>query len=138
MIKNSMLRVQKYLDRLAAAKQYDKEYIHSFGGKDGETPLLVSDLNVLLQFASAAISTTTHPSEEARIAELEKDAARLLYATKDYDGFVHVKRDKYEFTLECMEEAGRNEPTIEDELNGVRRLIDAAIAAEAKKGGIQP
>lgn len=62
------------------------------------------------------------------------DAARLLYATKDYDGFVHVKRDKYEFTLECMEEAGRSEPTIEDELNGVRRLIDAAIAAQTKKG----
>ena len=75
---------------------------------------------------------------EDRIAELEKDAARLLYATKDYDGFVHVKRDKYEFTLECMEEAGRSEPTIEDELNGVRRLIDAAIAAQAKQGGTQP
>ena len=69
-----------------------------------------------------------------RIAELEKDAARLLYATKDYDGFVHVERDKYDFILECMEEAGRSEPTDEDELNGVRRLIDAAIAAQAKKG----
>ena len=73
-------------------------------------------------------------SLHARYAELEKDAARLLYATKDYDGFVHVKRDKYEFTLECMEEAGRSEPTIEDELNGVRRLIDAAIAAHVKQG----
>ena len=68
-------------------------------------------------------------------SELEKDAARLLYATKDYDGFVHVERDKYEFTLECMEEAGRSEPTIEDELNGVRRLIDTALAAQAKQGG---
>ena len=67
-------------------------------------------------------------------SELEKDAARLLYATKDYDGFVHVKRDKYEFTLECMEEAGRSEPTIEDELNGVRRLIDAAIGASTQAG----
>lgn len=74
-------------------------------------------------------------AQHARIAELEKDAARLLYATKDYDGFVHVKRDKYDFALECMEEAGRSEPTIEDELNGVRRLIDAAIAAQAKHGG---
>ena len=68
---------------------------------------------------------------------MEKDAARLLYATKDYDGFVHVKRDKYDFALECMEEAGRSEPTIEDELNGVRRLIDTAIAAQAKQGGSQ-
>lgn len=73
--------------------------------------------------------------QHARIAELEKDAARLLYATKDFDGYVHVKRDKYDFALECMEEAGRSEPTIEDELNGVRRLIDTAIAAQAEQGG---
>lgn len=73
-------------------------------------------------------------SLHARYAELEKDAARLLYATKDFDGYVHVKRDKYDFALECMEEAGRSEPTVEDELNGVRRLIDAAIAAQAKQG----
>ena len=72
MIKNSMLRVQKYLDRLATAKRYNQECIHSFlEGGDTETSLLVSDLKALLQFASATISTTTHPSEEARIAELE-------------------------------------------------------------------
>lgn len=76
-------------------------------------------------------------SQHARIAELEKDAARLLYATKDYDGFMHVERDKYDFILECMEEAGRSEPTDEDELNGVRRLIDAAISAETKQGKAQ-
>ena len=64
MVKNSMFRVQKYLERLASAKQYDKECIHSFGDKDGETPLLVSDLKALLQFASANISTTTHPADE--------------------------------------------------------------------------
>lgn len=61
---DSASRIQKYLDRLATAKQHDKECIHSFGGKDGETPLLVADLKVLLQFASAAISTTTHPADE--------------------------------------------------------------------------
>ena len=84
---------------------------------------------------SAAARELRH--QHARIAELEKDAARLLYATKDFDGYVHVKRDKYDFALECMEEAGRSEPTIEDELNGVRRLIDTAIAAQAKQGGSQ-
>lgn len=62
---DSASRIQKYLDRLATAKQCDKECIHSFGGKDGETPLLVADLKALLQFASAAISTTTtHPADE--------------------------------------------------------------------------
>jgi hypothetical protein len=83
---------------------------------------------VLAQRIAELAAAATQAQEDAL------DAARLLYATKDYDGFVHVKRDKYEFTLECMEEAGRSEPTIEDELNGVRRLIDAAIAAHAKQG----
>ena len=71
-----------------------------------------------------------------RHASQTQDAARLLYATKDYDGFVHVERDKYDFILECMEEAGRSEPTDEDELNGVRRFIDAAISAETKQGEV--
>ena len=70
-------------------------------------------------------------------ASQTQDAARLLYATKDYDGFVHVGRDKYDFILECMKEAGRSEPTDEDELNGVRRFIDAAISAETKQGEVQ-
>lgn len=78
MIKNSMLRVQKYLDLLATAKRYNQECIHSFlEGGDTETPLLVSDLKALLQFASATISTTTHPSEEARIAELEAQLSAI-------------------------------------------------------------
>ena len=78
MIKNSMLRVQKYLDRLATAKRYNQECIHSFlDGGDTETSLLVSDLKALLQFASATISTTTHPSEEARIAELEAQLSAI-------------------------------------------------------------
>ena len=71
-------------------------------------------------------------------ASQAQDAARLLYATKDYDGFVHLERDKYDYILECMEEAGRSEPTIEDELSGVRRFIDAAISAETKQGEEQP
>jgi hypothetical protein len=63
----------------------------------------------------------------------QKDAARLLYATKDYDGFEHVKLDKYDYATECMEEAGRDEPNAEDELNGVRRLIDAAMQSEVEQ-----
>lgn len=62
---DSASRIQKYLDRLATAKRYNQECIHSFlEGGDTETSLLVSDLKALLQFASATISTTTHPSDE--------------------------------------------------------------------------
>ena len=50
MIKDSTTRVQKYLDRLATAKGYHKECIHTFFDKDGnEIPLLVSDLKELAQ-----------------------------------------------------------------------------------------
>lgn len=57
---------------------------------------------------------------------LREDAERLLYMSQDMDGFVHVGRDKYEYAIECMQEAGRSEPTADDELNGLRRMIDAA------------
>jgi hypothetical protein len=80
--------------------------------------------------SAKAVPLYTEPPPPA----IKLDAARLLYVTKDIDGYVHVKRNKYDFALECMEEAGRSEPTIEDALNGVRRLIDAAIEAQAKQG----
>ena len=98
----------------------------------GEKPVVWDPLKDNLDAANGdqLIHLSTSPDPKVQADAL--DAARLLYATKDYDGYVHVKRDKYEFTLECMEEAGRSEPTIEDELNGVRRLIDAAIAAQAE------
>lgn len=52
MIKDSTTRVQKYLDRLATAKGYHKECIHTFITGDGEEiSLLVSDLKELAQFA---------------------------------------------------------------------------------------
>lgn len=66
MIKNSILRVQKYLDRLSTAKGYDRECIHSFlEGEDVETSLLVSDLKALCQFASSAIDVTNTTGQAA-------------------------------------------------------------------------
>ncbi len=62
------------------------------------------------------------------------DAARLMFLMDETDGFVIVEKDKYDFAIECAVEAGREEPTAADELNGVRRLLDAAMAA-AQEGG---
>lgn len=70
---------------------------------------------------------------QARLESLEKDAARLMYMAKDMDGFVHVDRDKYDYAIECMEEAGREEVSEEDEIKGLRRMIDAAMQS-ANKG----
>ena len=67
--KNSLQRIQKYLDRLAIAKGYPKECIHTFIDKDGdEIPLLVADLKVLLEQVA-----TTPVHEDAR------DAARYRW-----------------------------------------------------------
>lgn len=64
------------------------------------------------------------------VQALRKDAERLMFAC-EFDGFTTVKKDRYEYAIECARESGRDIPTKEDELNGLRRLIDAAI--EAKK-----
>ena len=72
------------------------------------------------------MSAEREMSLRTEIDALREDAERLLYMSQDMDGFVHVERDKYEYAIECMQEAGRSEPTPDDELNGLRRMIDAA------------
>lgn len=87
------------------------------------------DLKALREFASCgeAVNHSVVLELLDMLSAAQKDAARLMYATKDYDGFEHVNLDKYDYATECMEEAGRGEPNADDELNGVRRLIDAAM-----------
>lgn len=117
MIKNSMLRVQKYLDRLSTAKGYDRECIHSFlEGEDVETSLLVSDLKALCQFASSAIDANT-PTLQAQADA--RDAARYRFLR---DGDWRENDDVA--------------PFIHLQLNALwDEKIDAAIAAQAKQGG---
>ena len=70
MIKDSTTRVQKYLDRLATSKGYDKECIHTFLTGDGEEiSLLASDLKELCQFALD--SQRTPLSDELRKASFQ-------------------------------------------------------------------
>lgn len=64
-----------------------------------------------------------------RLEAAEKDAARLTFAC-EFDGYTTVVKDKYDYAIECAEENGREEPNAEDELNGLRRLIDAAMASK--------
>lgn len=56
------------------------------------------------------------------------DAARLMFSC-EFDGFTTVEKDRYDYAMDCAAENGRDEPSAEDELNGMRRLIDAAMAA---------
>lgn len=123
MIKNSMLRVQKYLDRLSTSKRYNQECIHSFlEGGDAETPLLVSDLKALCQFASSDIdaTNTTRQGLEQFIEQV---------------GDVHFQRCRVgskEGAIRWDIEFGH----YGDEVRGktLREAITKAIAAQAKQG----
>ena len=105
--KNSLQRIQKYLDRLAIAKGYPKECIHTFIDKDGdEIPLLVADLKALLQQV-----TTTSTNTDA------KDAARY--------------RELRDNDWNADKEPG---PAIRLQLNAIwDEKIDESIAAQARK-----
>lgn len=47
------------------------------------------------------------------------------------DGFAHIEKDLYDYALEVAAENDRNDPSEEDEFNGFRRMVDAAIQSGA-------
>lgn len=61
------------------------------------------------------------------------DADRLLFLLKAdcIESFVGVTKDRYEYASEVAEERGHKTPTLNDELVGFRRLIDAAREVHA-------
>ena len=73
----SLLRIQKYLERLELAKGYHKEYIHTFINKNNtKVPLLTADLKALLQ--QVAITPAHEDAREhARIEELEAQLSTI-------------------------------------------------------------
>ena len=78
----------------------------------------------------AAPQPAAAPSGDvAQYDDSKKDAERLIFAMQDIDGFGGVAWDKYDYAMHFAHCNGRDEPTKEDELIGVRALIDAAITA---------
>ena len=124
MIKNSMLRVQKYLDLLSTAKRYDQECIHSFlEGGDVETSLLVSDLKALCQFASSAIDATN--STRQGLEQLIEQV-----------GDVHFQRCRVgskEGEIRWDIEFGPNEVEVRGKT--LQEAIAKALAVQSKQGG---
>ena len=53
----------------------------------------------------------------------------LMFACQ-FEGYVGVEKDKYDFAIEFMDEAGMDEPSFEDEVNGLRKLIQLAMESE--------
>lgn len=67
------------------------------------------------------------------VEELHKEnkalKQELMFACQ-FDGYVGFEKDKYDFAIEFMDEAGRDEPSFEDEVNGLRKLIQLAMENE--------
>lgn len=86
-------------------------------------------VNFLRQHGPTLLAALSTPSSEGD----GRDAERLLYLVKEggVEGFRHVKADIYDYACDAAEESGRDEPNDADILSGMRRLIDAAIAAAA-------
>lgn len=83
--------------------------------------------------------TVTDLREAAAALEAAReDAERLALLATDgcVEGFIGVEKDIYEYASDVAEESGREEPNESDMLNGLRRLVDAAIdaAREARNG----
>ena len=74
---------------------------------------------------SALLGCVNCPSEDD---DQQDDSKRLMFAMQDIDGFVSVKQDKYDLAVVVMEERGLDEPDWKCEIEGVRRLIDKAMA----------
>lgn len=59
---------------------------------------------------------------------MASDTARLAFLITEIEGFCGVEKDRYDFASDVAAEEGREEPTAADELEGFRRLIDAAMS----------
>ena len=73
----------------------------------------------------------------AEVIALHKDSERLAWLMREDclpDGFMNVAKDRYQYAMQAAEEAGREEPTDDDYLDGLRRLIDAAMTAARAVG----
>lgn len=77
------------------------------------------------------------PEMVARIAALEADSRRLrgLMEHSGIDGFSGVADDRYDFAIQVATERDHDEPTDQDEFDGWRQLIDAAMNAPKGAGG---
>lgn len=83
-----------------------------------------------------AVAYYTEDQMVAALQSQDRDGERLMFACGEFDRYTTVSKDRYEYAIECAQEAGREVPTKEDELNGLRRLIDAAIDhARRTEGG---
>ena len=58
------------------------------------------------------------------------DANRLRWVMTHIDAVAGLKLDRYDYATLVAKDHGREDPTPDDELNGFRQMIDAAMGLE--------
>lgn len=70
---------------------------------------------------------------QIREAAQREDGERLRFVMQDIDGFYGIEPDKYDLAMKEAAANGRDEPNADDELAGIRALIDLARQAKEKE-----
>lgn len=93
----------------------------------------LATLRKLLDHAIMASNAEAKYGDEARqerdrlrkeLEEARKDGPRLRIACMEFDGYATDTKDKYDYACAVAQERGHDEPTKEDEIEGLRRMVD--------------
>lgn len=89
-----------------------------------------------MRFACGDNGTRMQDELEEYLAGLRRDAERMNWMADNLviEGFASVHMDVYGYATEAADECGRDEPIQADVRSGIRRLLDAAMAAERGEG----
>ena len=103
---------------------------------------IIEGKNAVIRDLHAAIHKLTSALIEAGVERstlraerdaLRKDAARLdwLADSQEIEGFANDSKDLYEYAAIVADERGHDDdPTVSDQREGFRRMIDAAMAVQ--------
>jgi hypothetical protein len=117
--------VQLYEDIPEGTNLYSESQVAALQAELAEA----NDSLTVAYMAGAASKLDEIPGLQAELSKCKRDAERLryLFESSGIEGFVHVELDLYDYALQIADERGHDEPTVDDDFDGFRRLIDAAM-----------
>lgn len=127
MNKNSEQLIDEIMESIDHAMRMSENYGITVGLNDIDTDykdFAASYHNDVENKLKEFLQYTENLEEENKALKQE-----LMFACQ-FDGYVGVEKDRYDFAIEFMDEAGRDKPSFEDEVNGLRKLIQLAMENE--------
>lgn len=127
MNKNSEQLIDEIMESIDCATRMSENYGITVGLNDIDTDykdFAASYHNDVENKLKEFLRYTENIEEENKALKQE-----LMFACQ-FDGYVGIEKDRYDFAIEFMDEGGRDEPSFEDEVNGLRKLIQLAMENE--------